>query len=46
MNEIVLCEGCVPNKKYKTCIEPGCKTLPIYNIEGEKLGLYCSIHKK
>ena len=31
--------------KNKTCIHPNCKTRPIYNTEGEKIALYCSIHK-
>jgi hypothetical protein len=30
----------------KTCIEPNCKTLPTFNIEGQKEALYCSLHKK
>ena len=34
------------NVKDKTCKEPGCKTLPCYNYEGEKKGLYCATHKK
>ena len=36
MNEIVLCEECIPNKKSNICIEQGCKTRSTYNIEGEK----------
>jgi hypothetical protein len=31
--------------KSKTCIELDCKTIPNYNIEGQK-PLYCSVHKK
>jgi len=27
------------------CIYPNCKTIPIYNVEGETKALYCSIHK-
>jgi hypothetical protein len=27
------------------CVHPGCKTRPIYNIEGETTALYCSTHK-
>ena len=27
------------------CIHNGCKTLPIYNVEGETKGLYCDTHK-
>ena len=31
----------------KTCLEAGCKkTQPLYNIEGEKSGIYCVAHKK
>jgi hypothetical protein len=33
------------NVKDKTCIHPNCKTRPVYNIQGESIGLYCSIHK-
>ena len=32
--------------KSKRCIHEGCETIPIYNIEGEKQGLYCSAHKE
>ena len=32
--------------KHKTCIHPGCKTRPNFNIEGEIKGLYCFEHKK
>ena len=28
------------------CLHDGCKTRPIYNVEGETKGLYCSQHKK
>jgi len=28
------------------CIHEGCKTRPIYNVEGETKALYCSVHKK
>jgi hypothetical protein len=28
------------------CIHEGCKTRPIYNVEGETKALYCSLHKK
>jgi hypothetical protein len=31
--------------KNKTCIHPECKTIPIFNISGEKKALYCSAHK-
>ena len=31
--------------KDKTCNHEGCKTIPSYNVEGEKTGLYCSVHK-
>jgi hypothetical protein len=44
--EIILCNEIGYKKKYKTCIEPGCKILPVFNIEGEKTALYCSTHKK
>jgi len=27
------------------CIHEGCKTQPIYNVEGETKALYCSLHK-
>ena len=27
------------------CVHPGCKTQPIYNIEGETKALYCATHK-
>jgi hypothetical protein len=27
------------------CIHPGCKTRSTYNLEGEKIALYCSQHK-
>ena len=27
------------------CIYPNCKTIPIYNVEGETKALYCSTHK-
>jgi hypothetical protein len=30
----------------KTCIHDECKTIPIYNISGEKKTIYCSAHKK
>jgi hypothetical protein len=30
----------------KTCIHEGCKTRPIYNVEGQTKALYCSVHKK
>ena len=33
------------NVKDKTCIHPGCKILPIFNIEGQTKRLYCSLHK-
>ena len=33
------------NVKSKTCIYLNCKTLPNFNIDGEKTALYCSIHK-
>ena len=28
------------------CNNPGCKTRPSYNVEGETKALYCSKHKK
>jgi hypothetical protein len=28
------------------CKNEGCKTRPIYNVEGETKALYCSVHKK
>jgi len=28
------------------CKEHGCKKQPVFNVEGEKQGLYCSTHKK
>ena len=34
------------NIKDKTCIQEGCKTQSIYNVEGQKKALYCSKHKK
>ena len=33
------------NVKDKTCIHPGCKVLPIFNVEGQTKRLYCSLHK-
>lgn len=27
------------------CIFENCKTIPIFNFEGVKNGLYCSVHK-
>ena len=27
------------------CIHPDCKTIPVYNNEGESKAIYCSIHK-
>jgi hypothetical protein len=33
------------NVKDKTCIYEGCKTIPIYNKEGETKSLYCARHK-
>ena len=33
------------NVKAKRCAEPGCFTIPIYNMEGEKLGKWCIEHK-
>ena len=27
------------------CVHPGCKTIPVYNIEGETKKIYCAIHK-
>ena len=30
----------------RKCLEEGCKRYPIFNKEGEKKRLYCSIHKK
>jgi hypothetical protein len=32
--------------KSKTCLNEGCKTQPVFNVEGESKALYCSIHKK
>jgi hypothetical protein len=34
------------NVKSKTCIEPNCKKIPIYNIGGKTNGIYCAKHKK
>ena len=34
------------NVKSKTCEEKGCKTIPIFNYEGQTKALYCSAHKK
>jgi hypothetical protein len=34
------------NVKDKTCIHPGCKTIPNFNKEGETKGVYCDIHKE
>ena len=31
--------------KNKTCKSEGCKTSPIYNVEGETKALYCSTHR-
>ena len=30
----------------KKCIHEGCKTIPVFNVEGETKALYCSVHKK
>jgi len=32
--------------KHKRCVEPGCKKIPHFNMEGETNGLYCAQHKK
>ena len=34
------------NVKSKPCIFENCKTIPLFNFEGETKALYCSIHKK
>ena len=34
-----------PKQKRPTCSHDGCNTLPNFNKEGEKKGLYCSKHK-
>jgi hypothetical protein len=31
--------------KHKKCVHPGCKTQPVYNVEGETTALYCVKHK-
>jgi hypothetical protein len=33
------------NVKARTCIEFGCKVIPIYNLEGQSQALYCVTHK-
>ena len=33
------------NVKDKTCIHPDCKTIPVFNKEGESTALYCLAHK-
>jgi hypothetical protein len=30
----------------RKCQEEGCKIMPVYNVEGEKKGIYCKSHKK
>ena len=34
------------NIKISCCIYETCKTCPTFNYEGEKRGIYCSLHKK
>jgi hypothetical protein len=34
------------NVKDKTCLQNGCKKIPIYNYNGENKGIYCLEHKK
>jgi len=29
----------------RLCVYEGCKTIPCYNFPGEKMGLYCAIHR-
>ena len=33
------------NVKNKKCIHEGCRTIPVYNNDGEKKALYCAVHK-
>ena len=44
-NISVLCIECKPKQK-KLCIENNCEIKALYNINNEKRGLYCNIHKK
>ena len=30
----------------KKCKYKGCKTIPRYNFEGNKIGIFCSVHKE
>ena len=30
----------------KTCNHDGCNKIPVFNFQGENVGIYCSIHKK
>jgi len=39
----MLCSPC--NKKLRSCLYNNCNTRAIYNVEGQKKGIYCSIHK-
>jgi len=34
------------NNKSRQCIHDGCKTRPVFNVEGSKIALYCAVHKK
>lgn len=34
------------NVIHKKCIFEDCNILPLYNFEGEKTAIYCTIHKK
>ena len=45
INQIINVKNIIKTKN-KKCIEPNCKTQPIYNIENESKALYCSLHKK
>ena len=31
---------------HKRCLEENCNKQPAFNLAGEKLGIYCSEHKK
>ena len=39
-------ELCVEVKKKNICIHLECKTIPVFNTEGNKNALYCASHKK
>jgi hypothetical protein len=49
-NSLLNTSNCLPcgkpkNKLSNTCIHDGCKTIPTFNMSGEKKGLYCFAHK-